>query len=181
MKILHIGKFYPPFFGGIETFLADLVSEQVKQGEDVRVIAHNHEFGVKNKFEWEKFTEGYQILRVPCHGLLLYSPISPMFLLWLNKAIKQFNPDILHIHMPNTSAFWLLISLKALKIPWVIHWHSDIVLSKFDIRLAFAYILYYPFEQLMLAKTSAIISTSPPYATTSIALKFWQNKVSVIP
>ncbi|MDM8565264.1 glycosyltransferase [Candidatus Halobeggiatoa sp. HSG11] len=180
-KILHIGKFFPPFFGGIETFLSDLVSEQVKQGEEIRIIAHNHEFGVKNKFEWEKFPEGYQILRVPCHGLLLYSPISPLFPLWFNQAIKEFKPDILHIHMPNTSAFWSLILLKALKIPWVIHWHSDIVLSKFDRRLILAYTLYYPFEQLMLAKTSSVISTSPPYATKSIALKFWQKKLSVIP
>ena len=180
-KILHIGKFFPPFYGGMETFLADLISEQATQGEDVRAIVHNHEFGSKNKFEWEKFPDGYQILRVPCHGLVLYSPISPLFPFWLNRAIKEFKPDILHIHMPNTSAFWLLILLKSLKISWVIHWHSDVVLSKFDLRLALAYILYYPVEQLMLAKTSAIIPTSPPYAATSIALKFWNNKITVIP
>ena len=32
MRVLHIGKFYPPFAGGMEYFLADLMRAQQAQG-----------------------------------------------------------------------------------------------------------------------------------------------------
>ena len=41
MHILHIGKYYPPFHGGIENFMSDLINEQVSKGHQVQAIAVN--------------------------------------------------------------------------------------------------------------------------------------------
>jgi len=125
--------------------------------------------------------DNIEIIRVPSYGRLLFAPVSPLFPYYLHKTLKSFQPDILHIHMPNTSVFWLLFSSLAKNIPWVIHWHSDVVITKRDKLLSLAYSLYKLFEKRMLKKAKAIIATSPDYLKTSLALKEWQTKSHIIP
>ncbi len=69
----------------------------------------------------------------------------------------------------------------ALKIPSVVHWHSDVVSSNVASRLKLAYPFYRPFETRLLRAASGIIATSRQYATTSQALKPFQEKVHIIP
>src|SRR5699024_5451513 len=93
----------------------------------------------------------------------------------------EFKPDLLHLHLPNTSAFWAMAIPAARKIPWIVHWHADVVASRHDSKLALAYPLYRPFEQRFLKVASAIIATSPPYLESSSALAHWRDKCQVIP
>ncbi len=180
-RILHIGKYFPPFAGGIENFLADLMPVQTSQGENVAAIVHNHKFkfvsSTKVQAEiWQQQT----IYRVPSYGRLLYAPVSPQFPFWLNQVLHEFQPELLHLHLPNTSAFWALWQSEARRIPWIVHWHAD-VFSVLNKKLALAYKAYRPFEQKLLAHAKAIIVTSPPYLTASTALEKWQHKCQVIP
>ncbi|MEZ5583162.1 MAG: glycosyltransferase [Candidatus Competibacteraceae bacterium] len=112
---------------------------------------------------------------------MLYAPISPSFPFWLARAIHAFKPALLHFHVPNTSAFWALLTPAARRLPWIIHWHSDVVSSQIDRRLALAYRLYRPWEQRLLAASRAIIVTSPNYLHASEALRPWRDKCRVIP
>jgi rhamnosyl/mannosyltransferase len=180
LRILHVGKFYPPFHGGIENFLAALVAEQTRRGHHVAALVHSHEPGgspgrpeVGSPFPW--------IIRAPCYGRLLYAPVSPSFPNWLHRVIADFRPDLLHLHLPNTSAFWALGLPAARKLPWVIHWHADVVGSNIDVRLKLAYRVYRPFEEAMLRRATAIVATSPPYRASSLALRPWLAKCHVVP
>jgi len=112
---------------------------------------------------------------------LLYAPVSPAFPFWLARAIREFQPDLLHLHLPNTSAFGALLVPAARRLPWVIHWHADVVSSTIDRRLALAYRLYRPFEQRLLAASRAVIATSPPYLDASAALAPWRERCHIIP
>ena len=40
MRILHVGKFFPPHPGGMEVFLADLIDAQHRQGLDEFGLTH---------------------------------------------------------------------------------------------------------------------------------------------
>ena len=40
VRVLHIGKYYPPVPGGMERFLGDLVKAQRAAGHDVGVLVH---------------------------------------------------------------------------------------------------------------------------------------------
>ena len=179
LKVLHIGKYFPPFSGGIENFMADLLCEMSKSGVSIAAVVHNHNRHIKTKVI-ENYN-GIRLYKAPCYGQLLYAPVSPQFPLILFYAVKEFQPDIIHIHMPNTSAFWILLSPKLKSIPIIIQWHSDVVQSNFDTRLKKAYKLYKPFEQNLLKQAHTIIVASPPYLETSLALKKWRYKTVVIP
>ncbi len=178
MRVLHIGKFYPPFAGGMENFLADLLP--ALQQESVAAAALVHDSSAQSSAPTQD-QQGVTIYRVPCYGRLLYAPISPAFPFWLHRAIRDFQPDLLHLHLPNTSAFWVLLLPAARRLPWVVHWHADVVASAIDRRLALAYRFYRPFEQRMLAASAAIIATSPPYLEASAALAPWRERCQMIP
>ena len=41
MRVLHVGKFYPPFAGGMEHFLADLLPAQQALGIQAAALVHH--------------------------------------------------------------------------------------------------------------------------------------------
>lgn len=180
MRILHIGKFYPPFAGGMEHFLADLLPSQQALGLEVAALVHHEGPGWRGSIP-AKGDLPPLIYRAPCLGRILYVPLSPTFPWWLDRAIRDFAPDLLHLHLPNTSAFSAFLLPRARRLPWIVHWHADVVASTIDRRLALAYGLYRPFEQRLLRRSQAVIATSPSYLAASQALQPWRNRCVTIP
>jgi glycosyltransferase involved in cell wall biosynthesis len=176
-RILHIGKFFPPVTGGIESFLGDLIPALEKGGVTAAALIHDN----IRQNQGSSFYNKSKIFRVPCYGTLLYVPISPAFPFAMKRAIQAFQPDILHFHVPNTSAFWALALSDAVKLPWIVHWHADVVPSTIDRRMALAYQLYRPIEKLFLRRAHAVITTSESYLNTSSALADFKEKCHVVP
>jgi len=174
MRILHLGKFYPPVPGGMETFLRDLLVAQRKQGEQASAMVHAGRYPPPEaEAEW--------LIQVPVWAHWVFAPISPGFPLALWRALRSRKPEVLHLHLPNPSAFWALFLPAARRIPWVVHWHSDVVASRLNRRLRLAYPFYRPFEQAVLRQANVIVVTSPPYLSSSEALCDWQEKCRVLP
>lgn len=174
VRVLHIGKYYPPHPGGIENFLGDLLGAQRASGLDARALVHDSPGeGLK------ALCEG--VTRVPCRREVLYVPVSPSFGRYLAHTMRAFSPDILHIHLPNVSAFWALAYPQARSRPWVVHWHADVVPSKIDRRLKVAYQLYRPLEQALLSHSARVIATSPPYLEKSEPLRRLRARCKVVP
>ncbi|MDG4549483.1 MAG: glycosyltransferase [Candidatus Contendobacter sp.] len=179
MRVLHVGKYYPPFAGGMEHFLADLLPALRTRGIAAAALVHDEQ--PRRRGQWPAPNAAIPIYRAPCHGRLLYAPISPRFPFWLARTIREFRPDLLHLHLPNTSAFWALAVPAARRLPWVVHWHADVVASLLDRRLALAYRFYRPFEQRLIAASRAVIATSPPYLDASVALAPWRERCHIVP
>lgn len=179
MKVLHIGKYYFPFFGGIEKVTQDLV-ESDTYADEVKtcILAHQSQPGEKTHYET---IHGVEVRKVSITGVLAYAPIAPSFRKELNNAIDEFKPDIIHLHMPNLSAFACLMSRSAKRIPWVIHWHSDVIGAVPDIKIKILYPFYRIFEKALLKRCQRIIVTSPPYLEHSASLVGYKSKCSVIP
>jgi glycosyltransferase involved in cell wall biosynthesis len=174
MRVLHLGKFYPPVSGGIETFLRDLLVAQRERGDEASAIVH------AGKHPPPQGEAGW-LIQVPVWAHWIFAPISPGFPLALWRAIRSRKPDVLHLHLPNLSAFWALFFPSARRIPWVVHWHSDVLASKHNRGLRLAYPFYRPFEQAVLRQAAVIVVTSPPYLSSSEALIEWREKCTVLP
>ena len=170
-RILHIGKFFPPHRGGMESFLTELVHTQRAQGLNSHALVHGQPLA--DDPPW--------LRRVPVQIQLIYAPIALGFRSALARAIRDIQPDVLHLHLPNNSAFWALTLVSARHIPWVVHWHSDVVVSQAQTALRLAYNIYRPFEQAVLDRAERIIVTSPPYLHASEPLRRWQAKCAIVP
>ena len=178
MRVLHVGKYYAPQRGGIERHLQDLCEWLVDHGHQATALVH------QPAGRWREVREtihGVSVQRAGCVAAPLYAPISPAFPFTLSRLIKQEKPEVLHLHLPNPSCFWALLSRQARALPWVVHWHADVSAEVPDWRIRFAYRIYRPFEQAVLARASAIIATSQAYVDASDALSRWKQKTTVIP
>jgi len=178
MRVLHIGKYFPPHPGGIERCCADLCSGLVQHGVRTAVLAHA-EPGTHHEIRREQ--AGIDLTLAACHGVLLHTPLSPLFVRSLARTIKRFQPDLLHLHVPNPAAFYALRMSAAERLPWVVHWHADIPLDTHKLLLRLAYRAYRPWEQALLRRAAAVIATSQPYLDASEALAPWRAKTQVIP
>ena len=175
-RVSHIGKYFSPYAGGIESVTCDLMDAAHHAGWETHALVHHHR---RFKRASEKLGP-HQINRSPIIGEVLFTPIAPLFWWDLHQALKA-EPDLLHIHMPNVSAFWCLFSHQAKKRPWIIHWHSDVVVPGAPRALSIAYQAYRPFEQALLKRAEHIIVTNPNVLEASKALKPWRDKCMVIP
>ena len=183
LRVLHVGKFFPPHPGGMETYLRDLMNVQKRQGLSVMALVHASQRGLIDSEESIDALDGttYKVMRSARWLNLGFVPVSPGFIWSAFKAIKQFKPDIIHIHHPNSSAMWLLLLPPARRIPWVAHWQSDIETPSSSKLVKFLYRIYRPIEQAILRKTARIIATSPPYLESSAALASHKIKCEIIP
>ncbi|MDQ1314261.1 MAG: hypothetical protein QG662_370 [Pseudomonadota bacterium] len=174
MRILHIGKFFPPVPGGMERFLGDLVRAQQSAGDAPAVLCHaDAQAGARRDPPW--------LMRCPVWFSLLFAPISPAFPLWLWRAIRRHEPEVLHLHLPNPSAFAALALPSARRLPWVVHWHADVETGRFPWSMRLVYPFYRIFERAMLERAEAIVATSAAYLESSLPLRPWRHKSRVIP
>ena len=178
MRVLHVGKFFPPHPGGIERTSADLCAGLAAKGVGVAMLAHA-EPGTRHTTTQR--IDDVDVTRAACLGRFLFAPISPTFPIWLRRVIARFDPEILHLHVPNTSVFSVLMLPSARRLPWVVHWHADIPHNSRHSGLRVGYRLYRPWEQALLRRARAVIATSPDYAESSAALAPWRSKIHVVP
>ena len=181
-KVLHIGKYFPPHVGGMETYLLNLM--RALAALDIIPSALVHQSKISRTSVEESFSANGSALRVVRAATwcqLLFTPISPSFPLLLHRLIKRDQPDLLHLHLPNPSAFWALALPSARRLPWVVHWQSDVLTNRSHWLLRLAYRVYSPFESALLKKADKVIVSSPPYLATSQPLAKILNKCAVIP
>jgi len=178
LRVLHLGKYLPPQPGGIERFLAELMSAQRAIGVLPAAMVHREK--TWRGPDCRQQSRGLA-LRAPVIGNLAFTPVSPSWPCRLAQLIKRWRPDVLHLHLPNPSVFWMLMLPSARRLPWIVHWHSDVPVDALDWKLRLLYRIYRPLESAVLRRADRIIATSNAYAQSSRALAPWLDKVDVVP
>src|SRR5215472_15893444 len=92
MRVVHVGKFYPPEYeGGLEAVVVGLNRELVRRGVVVTTIVA----GVRaaGRGTWE----GVDVVRLRSLGIVLSQPLTP----GLARAVRETTGDLVHLHRPN--------------------------------------------------------------------------------
>lgn len=163
-SVIHLGKFYPPHSGGIETHVRDLAVRQARTMSVSAIVANSI---YRNE---SAEIEGVKVHRVARMGTVASMPVCP----GLNSAIRQCPADLVHLHAPNPgAAFAFLKSGHHGKI--IVTHHADTLNRKFLRRLSD------PYVHEVMDRASAIIATSSRYLNSSEELELFHKKCRVIP
>jgi glycosyltransferase involved in cell wall biosynthesis len=177
-RVLHIGKYLPPVPGGMESYLGDLLRLSAGRGIVAGALVHQKPtYATPNPKDFG----GAYVAAVKTLGQWLYVPLAPTFGRGLKRAIRDFQPNVLHIHLPNMAAFVALFAAEARRLPWVIHWHADVAPEALPAWGRVVLPVYRLLEKMLLRKARWIIATSQPYLESSSSLQPFREKTAVLP
>ena len=162
--ILHLGKFYPPHRGGIESYLHELAIRQRADAQVEVVVAHDYA-----KTQCESI-RGVVVTRCATYGVVASMPVCPRMVV----EIRRRPAEIVHLHTPNPGAALALL-LSGHKGKVVITHHADTLGRPFLRKLSD------PFVRAAMDRASAIIVTSSRYLASSPELAPYKEKCRVVP
>lgn len=169
IKILQLGKAYPPVnLGGVEVVI-QLLSEGLNQkGISTDALGVNGRY----MFQVERGKHGGEIFRVKLLLKAFSTLLSTQLILFLNQVKRNYS--IIHIHSPDPMAALALFICRP-KCKVVLHWHSDILKQK--LLLFF----YKPILHWLLRRSDLILATSPTYIDGSTYLTKYKAKTELLP
>lgn len=169
MNILHVGKYYDPVPGGIES-VTKFIVDSLQDVHNQKVVVYNtsSETLIEEK-------DRLSIVRVGTFTTFKSQPLSWHYRNKLKQIISSFNPDIVYFHYPNPVGAIELLSVLPKKVKLIVHWHSDIVEQK---KL---YPFVKGFEKQLLQRADKIVGTSPLYVSHSLPLASFTDKIVIIP
>ena len=165
MKVLHLGKFYPPAKGGMERILA-LICDRTAQHVRNRVIVGNS--GSATIEERQGSIDVLRVGGIARIGAVTICPRMPF-------DVAREDADVIVLHEPNPMALvsYYLARPKGRLIVW---YHSDVIRPSWRYRL-----FYRPFLRFALSQAERIVVSSPTLAASAPELRDFQAKCKVIP
>jgi glycosyltransferase involved in cell wall biosynthesis len=164
LRVLHIGKFYPPHIGGMEFHLQTLCGE-LRRFLDVSVLVAND-----GAHSIEETNGGVPVRRVGTLCNLASASVCPGMI----QAIRASEADLIHMHLPNPTAVLAYLA-SGHKARLVVTWHLDIVRQKV------LGLIFRPFERIFMRRCQAIVASSPNYIQSSAVLSAYRARCQVIP
>ena len=163
-RVLHIGKFYPPYMGGMETHLQALC-ERLKDSIQTEVLVAND-----GRETIEEEINGVKVTRLGTLLNLSAASVCP----GMARRIRESKADLVHIHLPNPSAILSYLTSQTRSVLVFSH-HSDIIRQKV-LGKAFEPILRYA-----LRRADAIIVATQNHIRSSPIISDYKDKCHVIP
>jgi glycosyltransferase involved in cell wall biosynthesis len=169
MKVLQIGKFYPPYqYGGIETSSKILHDELRERG------INNDFLGFLPRYYTSDIVVDEHIYLCKTNIEKFSIQISIGFIKRWRKIREQY--DIIFISMPHPFANLILtIFPPPKKVKIVLWWHSDIIKQKLLLQI------YKPILLLLLKRISAVIAPTNIHIDQSDFSKYLISKKYIIP
>jgi glycosyltransferase involved in cell wall biosynthesis len=164
LQVLHVGKFYPPHMGGMETHLKYLCDELSKEVDVEVLVANTGASTVREEHE------GVDVTRAGTAFTLAGAPVCPRML----ARIRQSRADIVHLHLPNPAAALAYLA-SGHEGRLIVTYHSDIVRQKVLGRA------FQPILRRLLDRCASIVVSSPNLIDSSPVLSEYRERCRVVP
>lgn len=163
-RLVQIGKFYPPEWGGIETFAKNLADGIAARGiASEAVVFTRAATGVEHVGD-------VRIDRSHAGRTVSSQPIS---IPWLFRAIRRAQgADVVLIHYPNVLAIAAVPFLRSARI--VTYWHSDVINKGMMGRIVGIA------ERYLLRQSDLVLASTRAYAEASPRLRAVAEKTQVL-
>jgi glycosyltransferase involved in cell wall biosynthesis len=165
MRVLHVGKFYPPAPGGMERVVQLLCENERPQVDSVVLAANTSAHTVREVWH------GVPVTRVASVASIGSVGICPTF----PAVLARMPRDVTVIHEPNPAALvsdWVTRG----RGPLVIWFHSEVVRARWKYNT-----LYRPFLRRALTRAQRIVVSSPRLIEHARELADFRSKCVVIP
>lgn len=164
MKVLQIGKYYPPKRGGIERVL-EVLAQGLSPKTQLEVLCfHDRRESVSEE------VEGVLVHRMACWETFFSVPVAPGMYFWMQDRCY----DIVHLHTPNPLAELLYLMARP-KGKLVVTYHADPQKARGLLRL------YQPVARRVLEAAEAICVATPKHIQPDSLLDDYRSKCRVIP
>ena len=164
LRVLHLGKYYAPDRGGIETVVETLCRGE-RPAADTQALVLN-----KANRTIDETLHDVPVRRVASIATLGSVSLAPMLPLWLSRA----DADVIVLHEPNPMAL-LAYAIARPRVPLVIWFHCEVIRPKLQYKL-----FYEPLLEFALRRAVRIVVASPPMVNLP-PLAPYQHKCTVIP
>ncbi len=124
LRVLQVGKFYPPHIGGMETHLQALC-EGLRHHADLQVLVSS-----EGRHSVEEIVNSVSVARLSTWLTAFSTSISPSMV----SCIRHSRADIVHIHLPNPSAVLAYLA-SGYRGCLIVTYHSDIVKQHVSARM----------------------------------------------
>ena len=133
LRVVHLGKYYPPSPGGIEGHTQTLARAQAALGADVRVLVVNHATTDGRDATFDRFTARRRretrragLASPASGGGRVIAKLDVARASSAPSAGSPAKPDVWHLHAPNVTMMLAVLACPAIR-PLVITHHSDII------------------------------------------------------
>jgi len=164
LRVLQVGKFYPPDEGGMETHLEGLC-RHMRDRASLEVLVAG-----RSRRTMHEVVDGVSVTRVGTWATIRSAPLCPD----LRRLIHDSPADVVHLHHPNPSAFLSYLA-SGHRGRLIVTYHSDVI------QQWLLNIVYEPIVRAVLRRADAIIVSSREYLETSTMLKRYRDRCVVIP
>lgn len=171
MRVIQLGKYYPPVWGGIETVTWDLVEGLNRSGIVCDVL-------VAGRTRWGK-TEiystpdrSYRVTRAACPLVIGSTAISPSYVAAFRSMCSGY--DLAVLHLPNPLAC-LALYLSGFRGNVGLVWHSDVVRQRVLLRA------FRSLQTWTIRRADFVIGATPAHIDESDCTSLFRGKAYVVP
>lgn len=176
MKILHLGKYFPPEPGGMEVVLKNF--SEATSGRMANYCLVASKSGGTRIEQSGDITVHYLKER----GTFLLAPVLPSLPWVIHRLRLRRDFSALMLHYPNPTAILsLFLSLVILpkKEKIVVWFHADVLLDERWKRALYA--LIRPIEEFVFRRTDAFVAATPNHVSQSATFGRFRDRTAIIP